>query len=338
MRGRTSASSSTTTPTDSPRLVAAAEYLSGNVRVKLEHARAAAANDTSFEVNVTALERVLPADIGAEEIAPRLGAAWITTEDHQAFLAEILDDRSVQVEHPGANVWAVRARRDTLLASSEWGTSRMSAGEITKAVLEQRPIRVTDERSATACGRQRRRDRRRPGKSQRAAERFSEWVWQEPDRAGASHTSNTTTVSTAIVPRLRRRASAVPPRARAQLSTPRPHQLAAVARIIAEPTVGLFHQVGAGKTAEMVMGAMELNASASPISPGGGPQSHARAVLARVDPDVSAGAAPGREHHDLDREGRRLFRQVRGRDWDGIVMTRSAFERIPVSPSQRPAI
>ena len=154
-------------PTDSPRLVAAAEYLSGNVRVKLEHARAAAANDTSLEVNVTALERVLPADIGADEIAPRLGAAWITAEDHQAFLAEILDDRSVQVEHPGADVWAVRARRDTLLASSEWGTSRMSAGQIAKAVLEQRPITVTDELDDGRARRQRRRDRRRPGESQR---------------------------------------------------------------------------------------------------------------------------------------------------------------------------
>ena len=56
------------------------------MRVKLEHARAAAARDTSFEVNVAALERVLPADLGADEIAPRLGAAWISTEDHQAFL------------------------------------------------------------------------------------------------------------------------------------------------------------------------------------------------------------------------------------------------------------
>ncbi len=66
-------------PTDSQRLVAAAEYLSGNVRVKLEQARAAAARDTSFEVNVAALKRVLPMDIGADEIAPRLGAAWIST-------------------------------------------------------------------------------------------------------------------------------------------------------------------------------------------------------------------------------------------------------------------
>ena len=156
-------------PTDPQRLVAAAEYLSGNVRVKLEHARAAAARDTSFEVNVTALQRVLPADIGADEIAPRLGAAWISTEDHQAFLSEILDDATVQVEHPGGNVWAVRARRDTLAGRSEWGTSRISAGEITKAALEQRTITVTDElddgRRVVNAGR----DRRRPGQSQHAA-------------------------------------------------------------------------------------------------------------------------------------------------------------------------
>jgi SAM-dependent methyltransferase len=64
------------------RLLTAAEYLSGDVRVKLEQARAAAARDTSLAVNVQALERVLPPDLGPEEITPRLGAAWIDADTH----------------------------------------------------------------------------------------------------------------------------------------------------------------------------------------------------------------------------------------------------------------
>ena len=78
------------------RLIPAAEYLSGNVRVKLERARAGTEQNPGLAVNVAALERVLPVDLGADEVEPRLGAAWIGVEDHRAFLAEILQDPSVQ--------------------------------------------------------------------------------------------------------------------------------------------------------------------------------------------------------------------------------------------------
>jgi hypothetical protein len=105
------------------RLIAAAEYLSGNVRVKLEQARVAASARSELAVNVAALERVLPRDLGAEETEPRLGAAWIGVEDHRAFLAEILEDPSVRVEHPGGMVWAVRASNSSVLARSEWAAA-----------------------------------------------------------------------------------------------------------------------------------------------------------------------------------------------------------------------
>ena len=109
------------------QLVPAAEYLSGDVRVKLDQARAAAARDTSLQVNVAALERVLPPDLGPEEIAPRLGAAWIDADTHRQFLSELLEDPSVEVEHPGAAIWAVKGRTYTVKAASEWGTGRIDA-------------------------------------------------------------------------------------------------------------------------------------------------------------------------------------------------------------------
>ena len=105
----------------------AAEYLSGDVRVKLEQARAAAASDTSLQVNVAALERVLPPDLGPEEIAPRLGAAWIDADTHRQFLAELLEDPGVEVEHPGAAIWARQGPHLHGQGASEWGTSRMDA-------------------------------------------------------------------------------------------------------------------------------------------------------------------------------------------------------------------
>jgi len=321
-------------PADPERLIAAAEYLSGNVRVKLQAARAAAARDTSFEVNVTALERVLPADLGADEIAPRLGAAWISSEDHQAFLAELLDDPSVMVEHPGANIWAVRARRDTLLACSEWGTSRVSAGEIAKAVLEQRTITVTDETDdgrrvvnpvETAAAQD---------KANMLQDRFAEWCWEDPGRARR------------LLGEYNRRFNSIRLRdytdegerlslpGLARSFQPRSHQRAAVARIIAEPAVGLFHQVGAGKTAEMIIGACELRRLGLVRKPAIVVPNHMLEQFAReylqIYPQARILAASSQ---DLAGEKRRQFvARVASHDWDAIILTRSAFERIPVNP------
>ena len=126
-------------------LVPAAEYLSGDVRSKLATARQALTEDPDLQVNVAALERVLPADLGVEDVEPRLGAAWIDAATHRQFLSEILDDDTVQVEHPGGAIWAVHANSRSVRATSEWGTGRMPAAQIAKAAIEQRPIQVTDE-------------------------------------------------------------------------------------------------------------------------------------------------------------------------------------------------
>ena len=167
-------------------LVPAAEYLSGDVRSKLATARQALAEDPDLQVNVAALERVLPADLGVEDVEPRLGAAWIDAATHRQFLAEILDDDTVQVEHPGGAIWAVRANNRSVRATSEWGTGRMPAAQIAKAAIEQRPIQVTDEiddgdrvrrvvnPTETTAAQE---------KAQAMQERFAEWCWEQPDRS-----------------------------------------------------------------------------------------------------------------------------------------------------------
>ena len=180
-------------------LVPAAEYLSGDVRSKLATARQALTEDPDLQVNVAALERVLPADLGVEDVEPRLGAAWIDAATHQQFLAEILDDDTVKVEHPGGAIWAVHANNRSVRATSEWGTGRMPAAQIAKAAIEQRPIQVTDEiddgervrrvvnPTETTAAQE---------KAQAMQERFAEWCFEQPDRASRLSPS-TTAASTA---------------------------------------------------------------------------------------------------------------------------------------------
>ena len=285
-------------------------------------------------MNVAALERVLPADLGADEVEPRLGAAWIGVEDHRAFLAEILQDPSVRVEHPGGMVWAVRANNSSVLARSEWGTSRIAAGEIAKAVLEQRPVQVTDElddgrrvvnpvESAAA-----------QDKASAMQERFVDWCWQDPDRARRLLGEYNRRFNSIVLRDYGPEGERLSLPGLARTFQPRAHQRAAVARMLCEPAVGLFHQVGAGKTAEMIIGVTELRRLGMVRKPCLVVPNHMLEQFSReflqLYPQARVLAASSQ---DLAGEKRRRFvARAASNDWDAVLMTRSAFERIPVTP------
>ena len=315
------------------RPVPAAEYLSGNVRVKLDQARHALNDRPELEVNVRALERALPTDLTAEDIEPRLGAVWIDANTHRQFLAEILDDDSVEVEHPGGAMWAVKGRGWTVKAASEWGTQRMPAPALAKAVLEQRPIQVTDETddgrrvvnpTETAAAQE---------KAQALQERFAEWCWEDPERATRLTGEYNRRFNSLVLRDYSAEGDRLTLPGLARTFTPRPHQRAAVARMLSEPAVGLFHQVGAGKTAEMICGAMELRRLGLVSKPGVVVPNHMLEQFSRewlqLHPQARILAASS---EDLAGEKRRAFvARAAANDWDAVILTRSAFQRLPVS-------
>ena len=312
------------------QLVPAAEYLSGPVRAKLEAAELAADGDPRYAVNAEELRKIIPEDLLPSEIEARLGAAWIGESHVRDFLREILEDPSLLVEHPGGQVWTVRGNRHTVLATSTWGTARYPAPALAQAVLEQRRIEVRDETADKTWVLNMEDTIAAQEQAAKMAERFGEWAWEDPARA------------TELAAAYNRAFNDIRLRSYddAQLSLPglamsfepRPHQVAAVARIIAEPAVLLAHEVGAGKTAEMVMGAMELR----------------RLSLARKPAIV----VPNHMVEQFGREALQLYPQARilvtqredfqaglrhqfvarcaTGDWDIILMSRSAFERIPM--------
>jgi N12 class adenine-specific DNA methylase len=131
---------------DSGELVAAARYLSGNVREKLEAAQRAAEGDPRFEANVTALRQALPDDLGPGEIAVRLGVPWVGSNDVAVFVGEVLGVERAVVEHtPRSGLWSITAPthlRRSVRSTVEWGTDRVDAVALVQASLEQRPIKV----------------------------------------------------------------------------------------------------------------------------------------------------------------------------------------------------
>ncbi|PSL08153.1 N12 class adenine-specific DNA methylase [Haloactinopolyspora alba] len=312
----------------------AEEYLSGNVRAKLATAEQAAETDPDrYAVNVAALRRVVPADLGPGDIEARLGAAWIDAATHERFLAELLDDDTIQVEHPGGAVWEVRGNKHSVAASSEWGTERMPAPAIVKAVLEQRPVQVTDE---TEDGKRVLNPVETAAAQEKAGliqERFAEWVWQDPDRAAELQREYNDRFNAIVLRDYTTAGQHLTLPGLAETFEAREHQRTAVARMLAEPAVGLFHEVGAGKTAEMVIGAMELRRLGMVTKPAVVVPNHMLEQFTRewlqLYPTARVLAASS---EDLRGEQRRVFvARCATNDWDAVVMTRGAFERIPVS-------
>lgn len=322
------------------RLVTAAEYLSGNVRDKLRAASQAAGDDPRFTGNVAALREVIPADLAPGEIDARLGAAWIDARYVQQFLRQVLDDPRLKIEHPGGQVWAVRGNGHSVLASSTWGTERYPAPQLAQAILEQRKVEVRDlvrtpdgDRTvlnvdATLAAQE---------KAAELAERFSEWAWEDPGRAAELARTYNDRFNSLVLRAYDNARLSFPGLAAG--FRPRPHQVAAVARMIGEPAVLLAHEVGAGKTAEMIMGVTELRRLGLVRKPAIIVPNHMLEQFARewlqLYPQASVLVA---HREDLQSGRRRQFvAHCATGNWDGIVMSRSAFERIPLSGDEQRA-
>ncbi|MBN9605465.1 MAG: hypothetical protein J0G30_02505 [Actinomycetales bacterium] len=326
-------------PEQDGALVHAPAYLSGSIYPKIEAARFAAEQDDRFLVNVEALQRVLPDPLGPEEITAKIGAVWISPEIHQQFLRELLGDQGVTVTCPLPATWKVRGgMRFTVRASQEWGTERRPAPDLFELIANQTPIRV-DDTYKDADGRERSvfnptETAAAQDKAGQLIERFEEWVWEDPDRARE------------LAAEYNRRFNSIALRDYSSdgeyLSLPgmtdafelRPHQRAAVARMIAEPAVGLFHEVGAGKTAEMVVGAMELRRLGMVRKPAIVVPNHMLEQFSRewlqLYPQARILAA---NSDTLAGDKRRIFvARAAANDWDGIILTRTAFQRLDLEP------
>lgn len=330
-----------------------ADFLSGNVRARLTRVGevleqlvegATVTGDESAQPMVrrlqaaeTALTEVLPEDLGPTEIVAQLGVPWVPAKTVEQFLRETLDDRTVEVEHPGGSVWSVRGNRHSVAARNTWGTERASAIDIVQACLEQRQIRVTDE---TPDGRRIPNETATFAAQERAEElqeRFATWLWEDPDRCQQLVRAYNDKLNAIVL-----RSYDVdedkhyPGMARVHEGRPlrlRPHQHAAVARMVAQPSVLLAHEVGAGKTLAAVTGVSELRRLGLVRKPAVVVPNHMLEQFSRewLQAYPQAGILTcGTE--DLVKDKRQLFvaRAATG-EWDAVIMSRSAFEKIPVS-------
>ena len=331
------------------RYVTADEYLSGNVRQRLRDAKAAAQNDTRFAPNVTALEAVQPQDLDASEIDIRLGATWIDKRIYEQFMHETFrtpfyQQRMFQVNYsPHTAEWFIssktRVSTNDVAAYSTYGTTFANAYKILEDSLNLRDTRIYDV-IRDADGNERRVLNQRETtlaqqKQQAIKDAFRDWIWRDPDRR--HH----------LVQEYNERFNSIRLReydgshiAFAGMNpeiTLREHQRNAVAHILYGGNTLLAHEVGAGKTFEMIAAVMEskrlgLCQKAMFVVPNHLTEQWASEFL-RLYPSANILVTTKK---DFERRNRQKFcSRIATGDYDAVIIGHSQFERIPVSAERQ---
>ncbi len=315
-------------------------YLSGDVRTKLENARAAASTDPTFAENVSALEAVQPADLTASEIDARLGAVWIPVADVEAFARSILGAEGVTVSHAAVvGTWFLRGdygARATVANSTEWGTGRYSALELIQDALNLKTPTVYDTDPKTknnvinATETEAARD-----KLEKIKERFKTWVWEDDERRERLCRKYNDEFNSVRL-RVFNGSHLTLPGSSDRVSL-RPHQKNAVWRIVQSDNTLLAHAVGAGKTYTMVAAAMEAKRLGLSTKPMIVVPNHMlvqfSSELLTLYPTANILVA-GKEDFEASRRAR-LFSRIATGNWDAVIVTHSSFEKIPLSVEAR---
>ncbi|PWJ22717.1 N12 class adenine-specific DNA methylase [Faecalicatena orotica] len=328
-----------------PHYVTADEYLSGNVREKLRTAELAAHTSAEYTVNVEALKQAQPKDLDASEIEVRIGSTWIDKEYMQEFMYELFDtpyrnQGSIKVNYSNFTAeWSVTAKNsisyDDVAAYATYGTDRANAYKIFEDTLNLRDVRIYDTKTepdgkeirvlnvdATQLAQQ---------KQQLIKDAFKDWIFRDADRRQT------------LVKLYNERFNSVRPREydgshinfvgmNPQIKL-REHQINAIAHILYGNNTLLAHEVGAGKTFEMIAGAMEskrLGLCQKPLFavPNHLTEQWASEFL-RLYPAANILVATKK---DFETKNRKKFcARIATGEYDAVIIGHSQFERIPVS-------
>lgn len=320
------------------------QYLSGNVREKLEAAEAAALIDSRFVENAEALRTVQPEDLAATEIDARLGASWIPPKDIQAYVRDLLNSQGVNVFHtPQLGVWTVQGdytAKNAVANQTDWGTDRASSLNLIEDALNLRTPTIYDtirdgsgtkqvvNAIATEAARE---------KQQKIKDKFREWIWQDDERRERLVRKYNDEFN-CIRLRVFNGDHLTLPGA-SQAVTLHAHQKTGTWRILQTPNTLLGHVVGAGKTYTMVAAAMELRRLGLSRKPLFAVPNHMLGQFSSELLTLYPGAnilAATREDFEKDKRCELMSRIATG-NWDAVIVTHSGFEKIPVSEERRTA-
>ncbi|HBF8218554.1 TPA: DEAD/DEAH box helicase family protein [Clostridioides difficile] len=332
-------------PSSEPaRYVTADEYLSGNVRAKLITAKAAAHDSPEYEINVSALEKVIPKDLPASEISVRLGATWIPQEDIQQFMMELLTPSSyaagkLKVRYTPMNGdWFIENKSSdfgNVKADSTYGTKRASAYRIMEDTLNLRDTRifdyVYDEHNNKKAVLNHKETTAAQAKQEVIKQAFQDWIWKDPERRNRLVRYYNDTFNS-IRPREYDGSHITFGGISPEIQL-RPHQVNAIAHILYGGNTLLAHKVGAGKTFEMVAAAQEskrlgLCQKSMFVVPNHLVGQWASEYL-RLYPSANILVTTKRDFETGNRK--KFCGRIATGAYDAVIIGHSQFEKIPIS-------
>ena len=331
---------------ENKRWETADEYLSGNVREKLRIAQSAQnLFEGDYAGNVEALKAAQPKDLDASEIEVRLGATWIDPSYIREFMWETFEtpfyqQRMIDVTYSAFTAeWNIRNKNavsySNIAAYMTYGTERANAYKILEDTLNLRDVRIYDTKH-DADGRERRvlnskETTLAQQKQQAIKDAFRDWIWRDPDRR---HT---------LVARYNELFNSTRPREYdgshitfAGMNPEirlREHQLNAVAHVLYGGNTLLAHEVGAGKTFEMVAAAMEskrlgLCHKSLFVVPNHLTEQWSGEFL-RLYPSANILVATKKDFEPKNRK--KFCARIATSEYDAVIIGHSQFEKIPVS-------
>ena len=328
------------------------EYLSGNVRDKLETAKVYAESHPEYAVNVQALIQIQPKELDASEIEVRIGATWIDPKYIEDFMREtfetpqhLLDRNVVGVQYSDVtgqwNIKGKNADYGNSLVNMTYGTSRRNAYTILEDSLNLKDSRVYD--TVEEDGKEKRVLNKKETtiasqKQEAIREAFKDWVFRDPERRQV------------LVAKYNQLFNSTRPREYdgSHLKFPgmtpdielKPHQKNAVAHVLYGDNTLLAHCVGAGKTFEMTAAAMEskrlgLCQKSLFVVPNHLTEQWASDFL-RLYPGANILAATKKDFEPANRK--KFCSRIATGDYDAVIIGHSQFEKIPLSQERQVAI
>lgn len=339
----------------------AEEYLSGNVREKLEAAVEAAKSDPKYDKNVEELKKVQPEDLKPEDINANLGVPWIPESDIEAFADKLLDEfgsLSVKFNAPMGTWlvdWQRSAAKNSVANRSTWGTPDRSFKDILDYALNQKtPIvydtfedgtKVVNQKKTAAV----------QEKLQKVKDEFRKWIWSDESRTERLLNYYNNNLNNW---RLREYDGSHLTLPGYSLTAPqlREHQKNAIWRVLQNGNTLLAHSVGTGKTWTMQTAGMEarrLGIAKKPmyVIPNHMvkqfenefrviyPNANLLTVSSEELPDINVVAGKGLSKKEIEKRRaakngsrQKMLSRIAMEDWDGIIISHNMFKRIPMSP------
>lgn len=331
--------------------VTADEYLSGNVREKLKIAEHFAETDERFNVNVKYLKEVQPKDLSASEISVRLGSTWIPPEDIKVFIEYLLNPsnyacQNINVHYNEAtSEWWIEGKnydKYNIKATNTYGTGRANAYKIIEDSLNLKDTRIydyyEDENGKRIAELNKKETAIAQAKQEQIKLAFEEWIWKDPERRER------------LTKVYNERFNSIRPREYdgSHISfdgmnpeiTLRKHQVNAIARILYGGNTLLAHEVGAGKTFEMVAAAMEskrlgLCNKSLFVVPNHIVEQFGQEFL-QLYPSANVLVTTKKDFETANRK--KFCSRIATGDYDAIIISHSQFEKIPMSVERQVTI